>query len=347
MRQITGAVIAMAAACGLGAVALANIPAAGHSAPPGNQKTHHPAGRPPVQAAPSYVTVSGPTGTAIVRRTSTGAKLATVRPPHGASFIGVGGSQDDRSFVLAAHRSAGTQLYLLLLNQHGQPKRPLVKLSVPPLPAKLGDCPAELAGLAVGPADGGVVAASMLSYCPTGKAGPGEILTARISSGHMLATFHPGNGYPMWLSWTQAGSLAYDWSSSTTGVFVIPEATKSSSKARLLISNSASVGGFSQANYPMITLDGSTVLATVGRGSDTFAIAAFSANGKPEKLISPSVRNPAKFCGPLWTDSSGRRLLVGCGDGAEFEVQNGKITKLHGPWQLPAYPTPGAPLIAW
>ena len=286
-------------------------------------------------------------GTATVRRTSTGAKLATVRPPHGTTFIGVGGGQDDRTFVLAAHRSSGTQLYLMTLNQHGQPKRPLVKLAVPPLPTKLGNCPAELAGLAVGPADGGVVAASILTYCPTGRSGPGEILTARISSGRVLAKFHPGNGYPMWLSWTQAGSLAYDWTGNTTGVFVIPDATKPSSKARLLISNSASVGGFSQPNYPMITPDGSTVLATVVRGSATFAIAAFSVNGKTKKLFSPTVRNPVQFCGPLWADSTGHRLLAGCGDGTEFEVQDGKVTKLHRPWQLPSYPTPGAPRIAW
>jgi hypothetical protein len=83
MRQITGAAIAVAAACVLGAVALANIPAAGHSAPSVTKKTHRPAGPSPVQAAPGYVSVDGASGTATVRRTSTGAKLATVRPPHG------------------------------------------------------------------------------------------------------------------------------------------------------------------------------------------------------------------------------------------------------------------------
>jgi len=128
-------------------------------------------------------------------------------------------------------------------------------------------------------------------------------------------------------------------------VFVIPDATKASSKARLLISSSASVGGFSDANYPMISLNGSTLLVTVIRGSDTFAIA--SASGKTRKLLTPSVRNPARFCGPLWVDSTGRRSLAACGDGAEFAIQNGKVTRLHQPWQLPSYATPGAPLIAW
>lgn len=359
MRPITGVTIAAAAACFLGALTLANLPAARPSVPSITKnaatkeaatkeaatKILHRAGPSPIQAAPSYVTIDLRSGTATVRRTSTGARLATVPPPHGATFIGVGAGADDRTFVLAAHKKSVTNLYLLVLNQHGKPMRAPLKLAAPPLPSQIGNCPADLAGLAVGPADGGVVAASLLSYCPTGRAGPGEILTARIGSAHVLATFHPGRGYPMWLSWTQAGSLAYYWSGNTTGVFVIPDATKASSKARLLISSSASVGGFSDANYPIISLNGSTLLVTVVRGSDTFAIA--SANGKTRKLLTPSVRNPARFCGPLWVDSTGRRSLAACGDGAEFEIQNGKVTRLHQPWQLPSYATPGAPLIAW
>ncbi|HET7014186.1 MAG TPA: hypothetical protein VFI65_09760 [Streptosporangiaceae bacterium] len=100
----------------------------------------------------------------------------------------------------------------------------------------------------------------------------------------------------------------------------------------MLISNSASVGGFSDANYPLISPDGSSVFATVVRGSATFAIAVFSANGKTRKLLTPSVRNPVKFCGPLWAGAAGRSVLAACGDGAEFKIVNGHVTKLHRPW---------------
>jgi hypothetical protein len=349
MRQITGAAIAMAAACVIGAVALANFPVAGHSAPPVTRKTASSprVPGPTVMPASSFVSVYPPEGTADVRGTGAGAKFGTVHPPRGSKFFAVGGGADDRRFVLAAQGSSGTHLYLLRLDQHGQPGRPLVKLALPALPRHFGSCQAELSGLAVGPADGGLVAASMLSYCPTGRAGQSEILVARISSGHILATFHPGRGYPMWLSWTQAGALVYDWSGDTTGVFLIPDATNSHSKARLLIGNSASVGGFSGANYPLISLNGSSVFTTVVRGSGTFAIAVFSANGKTRKVLTPPVRNPTQFCGPLWADAAGRRVLAACGDGAEFRILNGHVTKLHRPWKLPTYPTPGAPLIAW
>jgi hypothetical protein len=206
--------------------------------------------RTPVAAAPSYVTIEGRSRVAVVRRTKTGAKVATVRPPRGtAGFVGVAGAEENRTFVLAAQAPSGVRLYELALRPDGQPKRPLVKIAVPPLPRHFGDCPAELAGLAVSP-DDRLVAASFLSYCPNGRAGQSEILTARISSGHVLATFRPGHGYPMWLSWTLAGSLVYSWSG--TGVLVIPDATKEGSKARLLLSDSASVGQFSGPDFPMV-----------------------------------------------------------------------------------------------
>ncbi len=350
MRQITGAAIATAAACVLGAVALANIPAAGHTAPPVTKKSHHAAPLPSLTGptAAAYLSVDIKTGAVIVRRTTTGARLATVRPPHGGSFYAVGGGEDDRTFVLASEgksRSAVTQLYLLVLNAHNLPEHAPTKLFAP-LPNRLGSCPADLAGLAVGPAKGGVVAASLLTYCPTGRAGPGEILTFSISSGH-LATFHPGNGYPQWLSWTEAGSLVYEWSGNTDAVFTIPDAIKPGGKARLLIGSSDSVGGFNGAGFPLVSLDGKTVFATVSRGGNDLAIASFSTNGRTKKLLSPPRNTPPQFCGPLWADASGRRLLAACGDKAEFEIQDGHVNFKHRPWVLPTYPTPGAPSIAW
>jgi hypothetical protein len=348
MRQITGTAIAVATACVVGAVALANIPAAGHSAPPVTKKTRHahpPAGLSPVEVASRYLSINLGAGTATVRRTSTGAKVATLHPPRGARFFGVGGGADDRTFVLATNRSSGELLYKVVLNQHGQPG-PIVKLAIPPLPSHFGSCPAQIAGLATNLSQD-TVAVSITSDCPDGRAGPSEILTARISTGRILATFHPGHGYPMFLSWTVTGSLVYDWSGQTAGIFLIPDATKSTSKTRLLVSNSDSVGGFSNANYPMVSPDGGNVFATVNRGSDT-AIAAFQTRGnRRAALVTPVVHDPAQFCGPLWAESPGRKGLAACGNRNEFEIQNGKVTKLHRPWLLPNYPAPEAPLIAW
>lgn len=346
MRRVTGVTIAAAAACALTAVVVANVPVAGHSAPTTIKKAKAPsAGISPVSAVPYYVAIDQRSGAATVRRTATGAKIATVRPPHGAAFGGVAAAGDDRTFVLVAQTSSTSRFYRLRLSGKGQPGR-LALTAVRPLPTRFGSCPVSLAGLAVSP-DGRLLAASVLSNCPTGRAGPSEILTARLGTGRTLATFHPGDGYPMWLSWTTAGSLAYSWTGAELDVFIIRNATKPGASPRLLIKGTTSVRGFDDANYPLITPDGSTVIATVGRGSFTFALAEFAAGGKARRLLTPPVRSPAQFCGPLWTSASGAGLLTGCGDNSEYEIQNGHLTKLHSPWQLPTYNVPGAPAIAW
>ncbi|HYK32395.1 MAG TPA: hypothetical protein VEV63_10560 [Streptosporangiaceae bacterium] len=347
MRHITGAAVAAAATCGLTAVTLISCSGVGHSAPiPRVAKTaHHAAGSPSVSAAPYYVAISVRFGTATVRRTATGAKIATVRRGRGLRFFAVAAAADDRTFVLAGQTSSGGHFYRLRLSRNGRPGR-LVLTPVPPIPATLGHCPAQLAGLAVSPG-GSLLAASLLSNCPTGNAGPSEILTVRLASGRTAARFHPGDGYPMWLSWTASGGLAYSWTSRQTGIFIIPRATAPGSSPRLLIRGSASVGRFSEADYPLITSDGSALFATVARGSSTFAIAEFSLRGTARRLLTPPVGNPAQFCGPLWTDASGSRILTGCGDNSEYEIRNGHLTKLHKPWQLPFYAVPSPPLIAW
>src|SRR5262249_21294791 len=148
--------------------------------------------------------------------------------------------------------------------------------AVPALPGHFGSCPAQLAGLAISQ-DEHLLAVSLLSNCPaTGRAGPGEILTFRLATGHRVATFHVGNGYPQSLSWTTAGGVAYDWAGAQFAVKLIPDATRASSSPRVLVKSSAAIKGFSGAFESLITPDGSTVFATVGDGND-LAIAEFSA----------------------------------------------------------------------
>jgi len=347
MRRISGTAIVVAAACVVTAVVLANVLTACHSAPPVTKnikQAHHPAGPTPIAMAPYYVAING-NGGATVRATANGAKIATVRPPRGLTFDGVAGSENDTTFVLAAKSASASRFYELQLNSKGRPG-PLAREAVPSLPRHFGNCPTQLAGLAVNP-DGRLLAISLLSNCPTGRAGPGEILTVRLASGHALATFRPGDGYPQSLSWTLSDGLAYGWTGSTTGAWLIPDAIKPGASRRMLISDSSGVDGLTYAYSPLITPDGSAVIATVGSGTK-LAIAEFSVRtGKARWLLIRPVHSPAQYCGPLWTDTTGRGQLVGCGDNAEFEIQNRQLTKLAKPWQLPIYNVPTAPLIAW
>jgi hypothetical protein len=295
-----------------------------------------------------YVTVNVQASSAVVHRTASGRAVATIKPPHGTDFVSVAAARDDRTFVLAAETASAIRFYRLHLSAAGRPE-PLEPASVPPLPERAGSCHVQLAGLAVTP-DGRTLAISTLSDCANGRAGPSEIETASLASGAVLATFRPGNGYPLSLSWTADGALAYDWSGPQPGVWLIPSAASPGSRppaAHLLIPGSAGLGGYTGAQDPMITPDGSAVLATLGQGT-SLEVAEFSARtGKILRILIPAAADPAQYCGPLWTDPSGRHLLAACGNSAEASIDNGHLTHLPPHWQLPSYPVPGGPQIAW
>jgi hypothetical protein len=294
--------------------------------------------------APYYVAINR-YGGAAVHATANGTKIATIRPPRGLKFDGVAGSENARTFVLAAQSASARRLYLLQLNSKGRPGKLSLRAG-PSLPPRFGSCPTALAGLALSQ-DGRLLAISLLSNCPTGNAGPGQILTVRLASGHLLATFRPGDGYPQSLSWTLTDGLAYGWAGSHPGVWLISDATKPGASRWMVIANSAGINGLSGADNPLITPGGSAVIATVGSGTK-LAVAEFAVRtGKARVLLIRPVRSPVQYCGPLWTDTTGRRQLAACGDAAEYEIQNGHPTKLASPWQLPTYFVPGAPLIAW
>jgi hypothetical protein len=97
----------------------------------------------------------------------------------------------------------------------------------------------------------------------------------------------------------------------------------------------------------MITPDGSAAIATTGRGT-SLEVTDFSARtGQGLRALLPAAADPAPYCGPLWTDRSGRHLLAACGNDAEASIDNGRLTRLPPRWHLPSYPVPEGPRIAW
>jgi hypothetical protein len=67
----------------------------------------------PVTGVPEYYIAlsASPTGALTVRNTFTGAAIARVSPPRDLSFTAVGGSSDDRTFVVTAHPFPGPTAY--------------------------------------------------------------------------------------------------------------------------------------------------------------------------------------------------------------------------------------------
>ncbi len=295
--------------------------------------------------APYYVTIDALGDSAAVHRTATGAVVGTIKPPRGTTLVSVAAAGDDRTFILVGETGSVIRFFRMHLGPQGR-SGPLESTSVQPLPEHSGSCYVDLAGLALTP-DGGTLAVSTLSNCPTGRAGPSKVEITSFPSGRVLNAFRPGNGYPLSLSWTASGALAYDWAGPQPGVWLVPSAAYSGSRPHLLIPQSAGLGGYIGAQNPVITPDGSAVIATLGRDT-SLEVARFSAQtGKVLRVLIPPVTNPAQYCGPLWTDPSGRHLLAACGDRTESSIDDGHLTHLPPHWQLPFYATPGGPQIAW
>jgi hypothetical protein len=352
-RTAAGTVVALALGTAA-ALVLTNEPGVVHPAPvvrPTTPPVHHDAGPSAVARAPYLVTIPADGGgTATVARTATGTPVAIVHAPGGTGMAAVVEAGGPRRFLIAVRvgsgRSQVVRFYRFDLGRSGRPSRPRLTRVAPLAQFISHGCTTVLAGLAVTP-DGQTLAVSTLSNCATGRAGPSRIAIFDLSSGRLIRTFRPGRDYPLSLSWSADGSLAYDLS---TGVWLIPGAAArghGTPKPRLLIPGAAGLGGFSGAGNAMITPDGSVVIATIGRGT-RLEVAEFSARtGKALRVVVPAVNNPASYCGPLWTDASARHVLVACGQRTESSIDNGRLTRVRSVWGLPFYPAPGPPMIAW
>jgi len=300
--------------------------------------------------APLYLVIARLGSGATIRRTATGRLIARVPPPAGTDLVAVAAAGPGRAFLLAA-RPAGQdngpiRFYRLALRADGRPG-PLRLTRIPALTVGIRHhCRTQLAGLAVTP-DGRTAAVSTLSNCANGNAGPSRIEIVPLATGRVLHVVRPGKDYPLWLSWTARGALAYEWGQ---GVSWIPGAAAPGPRIprpRPLIPASAGAGGFSPPGPALISPDGSVVIATIGRGN-SLAVAEFSARtGRFLRMIIAPVRNPTWYCGPLWVGGHGRHLLAACGDRTEVSLDTGRLTRLASPWRLPGYPVPGPPVIAW
>lgn len=346
---VTAAAVAAAGAAVL--IVTASLPSVNSEAPavqPGG-----PAAAPAAFAkVPYYVSIAPLDSGYVISQTASGAtRKALLKLPGNAnpvSVAGTDGGAGGQAFVFAGQDGQVVRFYSL--RWPALPARGVHMAEptpVPPLRLAAGTCRQGLAGLALSP-DGRTLAVSVLSDCANGQAGPSLIETADLATGRVLSTFGLGKGYPMSLSWTSSGTLVYSWDGSQRGIWMIAAAaSQRPGSPRLLLPRSASIAGYSGAYNPKITPDGSAVIVTVGRGT-WLEVAEFSARtGRPLRVLIPAVNNPTQYCGPLWTDRDGQHMLAACGNGAEVSIDHGRLTRLPNRWQLPSYPVPGGPRIAW
>lgn len=164
-------------------------------------------------------------------------------------------------------------------------------------------------------------------------------------------TWSSAQGSAATVSWAGDRMLAFDWQDGTdqarSGVRLLDTASPGTNPltSRLLIPASFRAGRLSAPGSPLITQDGSTLFATMGSGAET-AIVRFSARTGRLQAVLTSPARSAAYCGVLWADPHGRRLLTQCGT-AQDRIDGGRRTRIHLGQLIPASPVGFANTFAW
>ena len=361
----------------MAAVVIASLVLTGHT-PPGS-----PAGPATGTSAlrsvpPYYVALAGPPDTpehAVIRASATGAVLATVKPPRPyGSFTFVSGAADDRTFVLAAQRwwnvTSGTRgeaaqqrdntAPVVFFRLRFDPRTRTTQLTALPTAGSVSSL--HLSGLAVSP-DGSKLALIVR---------PAEIRVITLATGskqdwiwpHTSGTWTPksvgdtwvGNSKPSGapLSWTADGrTLAFQLWTQSGGITQVRLLDTTSPGGSLRAARAAvSFVGHGQVKTgpignSIITPDGTKIVTVASRtrGGRSGVMEFSVRTGQP--IIPPPTGNTTSL-GPwnvLWTDSSGRTVIVAAQSGLSGTpltgvLRDGRFT-----------PLPGAPAdttnVAW
>ncbi|MHB1594488.1 MAG: hypothetical protein ACYCO9_14960 [Streptosporangiaceae bacterium] len=253
--------------------------------------------------------------------------FAVVSPPgRGTTFTGITAAADDRTFLLTGTTSAAgrtaASYFELRLRPDGTPY-PLTRLAIsPPLPPD-----GSRADIALSP-DGSTLAID----ARTGTTATVEVVD--LATGTVHAWSAPGSADS--LSWITQRKLALLWRPAGRSGLTIRVLDTSSTgsgllvASRLLVPASAQVGRFHRLAAGQITATAGRVFAlmsrpvspTSGPGHQT-GIAAFSAaTGAPLGMVNqyPQQAGVGFYCGVLWADRSGLRLISSCGGSAGLTV---------------------------
>ena len=330
---------------------------------------------------PYYVSLTGPSNTHIlggqraeVRATTTGAVLATIRPPRPfGAFTWVSGASDDRTFILAAQR-----YWTILPGNRGAnaqerddttptrffevnftPSTRTARLTELAIPGKVST--QQLAGVALSP-DGTKLALDLRRSIQVITLATGAKREWLWPRGGWVGNFKP---YGQVLSWTADGrKLAFQqWGGkfdNTAHVRILDTTAPGSSllAAKLVVTFPNKLGVLTLepgSDNALITPDGSKiVVGTMTQARKSYAtkmeITEFSARtGNIEhsmdqfRFVSPACCQVA-----LWSDSSGAVLIVSDPRGKAQEGTVGAVIGVLSGNRFTALPkTPQTNQIAW
>ncbi len=276
----------------------------------------------PAASAPFYLEAwqgTGPLAVSVINGFTGQAEAAIAAPKDVGSFPWMGGHKtwypcgaapDDRVFLLC-----GTHKYYeLRLGDDGKP----LGMSAP------ADIP--VAARNTGSNGDPVFAVSLDTRVAAVTTATGGIMVLSLVTGATRSwTIPSADGYATSLSWAGDRYVAFQFVSQPRdrdagGVRVLDTgsaATAALAASRLIISNEGKLaGGLSGVFNPLITPDGSKVVAAARTGFNVAELAEFSARtGRFIAVLMPAAGMPGHGspCQVLWTDPSGAHLIAYCG----------------------------------
>jgi hypothetical protein len=316
MRQLPAALLAALLLAGCANAALPPRPASA------------PAASAPAASAPFYLgsyLEGGNTATPAVEVINgfTGQVEATIAAPHGAGSFSwdpgrpvwgpCGAAPDDRTFLLCG----ASQYWELRLGDDGKPLSMTGPADIPVAARGTGSTGAPEFAVSPGARLAAVITA-------TG----GIMVLSLVTGATRTWTIPPADGNATNLSWAgdrylafqfAANSLAPQSLDSDAGVRVLDTGsavTSALAASRLIISTEGTLaGGITGVFNPVITPDGSKVVAAAWTGFLVAELAEFSAQtGRLLAVLIPAAHMPGSGypCQVLWTDLSGAHLIAYC-----------------------------------
>jgi hypothetical protein len=267
----------------------------------------------------------------------TGHVEATIAAPHGAGSLSwargrpvwgpCGAAPDDRTFLLCG----ASQYWELRLGDDGKPQSMTGPADIPVAARNTGNGGPEFA----------VSADRRLAADITGTGG---IMVLSLVTGATRSwTIPSADGYPTGVSWAGDRYVAFGFVSQSVdsdagGVRVLDTsstATAALAASRLVISNEGKLaGGITGVFNPVVTPDGSKVVAAAWTGFNVAELAEFSAQtGRLLAVLMPAAHMPGSGnpCQVLWTDLSGAHLIAYCGTGGVVNGTRFTPVNLHVP----------------
>lgn len=188
---------------------------------------------------------------------------------------------------------------------------------------------------------------------------PGSPVTGYVSVTTLATgatrTWSTPDGGATTVSWVGDRTVAFDYWDDTnddarSGLRLLDTAAAGANLlgSRLILPATTGAPAYYTPDNPVITLNGSTVLAGRSTNATTDFVTYSAVTGKLQAVLTPAIPTPETswYCGILWADPNGRHLIIQCGT-TQASIEGGRYTRIHLHQLIPASQIGNADTFAW